>query len=451
MAWNPSNLLAALESAIWDRRLDELTPARAAGLRLLRLLLVLGRDLVAGQLTLRAMSLVYTTLLAIVPLLALSFSVLKAFGVYNQIGPMLARFLSPLGEKGEEISQRIIEFIQNLNVGVLGSVGLALLVYTSVALLQKIETSFNYIWHITQARSLRQRFASYLSALLIGPLLVFSALGLTASLASARVVQDVLALEPLGSVFYQVGRLMPYLMVIGAFTFLYVFLPNTKVRLGPALAGGIVGGVLWQSAGWAFAEFVATSTRYSAIYSSFAILVLFMIWVYLSWLILLLGASVTFYVQQPEYVVASSGEPRLSNRMRERLALMVMSLIGEHHLTGAPPWSLAALTQRLRVPMYAVQTVIDALRQGGLLAESSDDPPTYLPARDLEGVRVKTLLDIVRAAGEDGFLSPATLPTPDGVESVLRQIDAGAEHALDGLTLRALARAESAPPDAGAT
>ena len=117
------------------------------------------------------------------------------------------------------------------------------------------------------------------------------------------------------------SRLVPYLLIIAAFTFVYLFMPNTRVRLWPALVGGIVGGIAWQSAGWVFAVFIAGSGNYAAIYASFAILILFMIWLYLSWLVLLFGASVAFYVQHPEYLYMRGGEPRLSNRMRERLGL----------------------------------------------------------------------------------------------------------------------------------
>jgi len=148
--------------------------------------LILVRDLVDGQLTLRAMSLVYTTLLSIVPLLALSFSVLKAFGVHNQIQPMLLRFLEPLGENGAEIAHNIIEFIQRMNVGVLGAVGLVLLLYTAISLMQKIEESLNYIWHVHRPRPLADRFSRYLSVLLVGPILVFSALGITATVMRIR-------------------------------------------------------------------------------------------------------------------------------------------------------------------------------------------------------------------------------------------------------------------------
>jgi membrane protein len=173
--WEPGQLLRNVEEAIWRNRPGATSAWETRALHLVRLAIVLVRDLAQGQLTLRAMSLVYTTLLSIVPLLALSFSVLKAFGVHNQAEPMLRKFLAPLGEKGEEVSHQIIGFIQNMNVGVLGSVGLALLLYTSVSLIQKIEESFNHIWHISHARNLGERFSRYLSVLLVGPILLFLA------------------------------------------------------------------------------------------------------------------------------------------------------------------------------------------------------------------------------------------------------------------------------------
>jgi membrane protein len=257
---------------------------------------------VDGELTLWTMSLAYTTLLSMVPLLALSFSVLKAFGVHNQIEPLLGNLLAPLGEQGQEVSSRLVGFIENMNVGVLGAVGLALLIYTVVSLIEKIEASLNAMWHVTQLRSLSERFSRYLSVLLIGPLLVFSALGLTASAMSSSLAQMLISVEPLGSLVSMAGQVVPYLLVVGAFTFVYRFVPNTRVRFIPALLAGIVAGLMWQSAGWAFATFVVSSARYSAIYSSFAILVLFLLWLYVSWLVLLIGADMAFYLQHPEYL-----------------------------------------------------------------------------------------------------------------------------------------------------
>jgi len=432
-------LRASFDDAIWGSRASALPPLRLRVVSLTRLVLVLGRDLAQGQLTLRAMSLVYTTLLSIVPLLALSFSVLKAFGVYNQIQPMLLSFLEPLGEKGVEISNRIIGFIQNMNVGVLGSLGLALLLYTAVSLVQKIEESFNYIWHVDRSRGVGERFSRYLSALLVGPILLFAALGMTAAVMSMAFVRDLMEVAPVGWLVAQGGRLMPYFFVIGAFTFIYVFIPNTKVRIGPAFAGGIVGGILWQTAGWGFALFAAGSTKYAAIYSSFAILILFMLWLYLSWLILLFGAAVAFYVQHPEYRVPESGEPRLSNRMRERLALVLMSLIARRHAEGASPWSAEALAQSLRLPQRPVVALLEILANAGIVVQTVDEPRGYVPARDLATISAKQLIDAVRRSGEDRILSVQTLPAPGPVEDVVRRVDRSVEAALEGVTVKDLA------------
>ncbi len=155
MTGSSGSLFGRLESMIWQA--TGLTGARALLLRLVRTVLILGRDVALGQLTLRAMSLVYTTLLSIVPLLALSFSVLKAFGVTNQIRPLLLNLLEPLGEKGQEVALRITGFIENMNVGVLGAVGLVLLIYTAISLIHKIEESLNYIWHTPRPRPFGER------------------------------------------------------------------------------------------------------------------------------------------------------------------------------------------------------------------------------------------------------------------------------------------------------
>lgn len=411
-----------------------------------RVLVVLVRDLASGQLILRAMSLVYTTLLSIVPLLALSFSLLKGLGVHNQLEPTLQRLLVPLGPEGDAVTARVMQFIENMNVGVLGSAGLALLLYTSVSLVQKIEESFNFIWHVSHSRPVGERFSRYLSVLLIGPLLVFSAIGMSTAVMNSDLVQRITAIDPFGMVLYQLSSFVPYVLVIAAFALVYLFIPNTRVRYLPALVGAVVGGILWQTAGWGFAQFVATSTRYEAIYSSFAVLILFLIWLYLSWLILLFGASVAFYAQHPEYVIPRSGEPRLSNRMRERLALIVMSNIAARYRRGQAPLTAADLSRPLGMPMHAIVPVLDALQNGGLLTQSNDDPPAYLPARDLNTASVHELLEIVRSAGEDRYLTPAGLPASAPVERALAQHSRELESSFASLSIMALADEEPEGP-----
>ncbi len=386
---------------IWERDVQSYPRALRTAVRLVRVIYVLIRDLAAGELNLRAMSLVYTTLLSVVPLLAVSFSVLKGFDVHNQFEPLLETFLEPLGPKGEEVGARIIEFVENVKVGVLGSVGLAVLIYTVISLLQKIEEAFNYVWRIERLRSFSQRFSSYLTVILIGPVLMFTALGVTASVMNTSLVQTLVSIEPFGTLFLGATRLLPYILVCSVFAFLYVFIPNTRVRLLPALVGGVLAGFLWQSTGWIFASFIANSGKYAAIYSSFAILILLLIWLYVNWLILLLGAQLAFYVQNPQYILRASVRMHMSNRMREELSLQVMFLIADHHHRNRPAWTAQQLAQHLDLPGELTERLLAALHQQGYLLETNAEPPAYLPARDIATIRVADLIEGVRSAGEN--------------------------------------------------
>ncbi len=406
-----------------------------------RMLIVVLRQLLSGQLNLRAMSLVYTTLLSTVPLLAVSFSVLKGFGVHNQLEPILVNVLAPLGPRGAEIATNIIGFVENIKVGVLGSLGLVFLLYTVVSLTQKVESSFNYVWQVDRLRGLAQRFSSYLSVILIGPVLMFAAVGLTATITSHRVVQDLMEMQPVGRVLVLTGQLIPYLLVIMTFTFIYIFIPNTRVKVVPALVGGVIAGVLWQTSGWVFAAFVATSPNYAAIYSGFAILVLLLIWLYLSWLILLLGAQVAFYVQYPQYLTREPVKLHLSNRLQERLAIQLMYLIAEHHFNNREPWTLESLVQYLGLPMQPVHKVLGLMVESGFLSETCDEQPAYLPRRDIDTILVSELYDRVRSAGENRLLTIDTLPGEARVEKLLAEADKAAHNAMNHCTLKDLVKA----------
>jgi len=414
-------------------------------IRVLRVFYVVIRDLLEGQLTLRAMSLVYTTLLAMVPLLAVSFSVLKGFGVHNQIEPLLLNFLRPLGERGVEVTSRIIGFVDSVKAGILGSIGFALLIYTVISLIQKIERACNDTWHVNRSRPLSQKFSDYLSVILIGPVLVFSALGITASVMSTTVVQKMVAIKVFGSLMELATKLVPYLLVIAAFTFVYIFVPNTRVRFRSALTGGLVAGVLWETSGWAFASFVVKSAKYTAIYSGFAILIMFMIWLYLSWLIVLVGASVAYYHQHPESVTSYRRELRLSNRMQEKLALLVMFLVGNNYYDNLPALTLEEFAQSLNVPMEALEPIMEALEGYGLLSQTANEPPTYLPARPLDTAELKDVLDAVRGANEIVDLKPQSESAELAVDQLVDHIDQAMAGALRGSTLKDLALSKPAP------
>lgn len=426
---------------LWGEELGAASAWRRRLVLALRLVYAVGRDLGEGQLTLRAMSLVYTTLLSVVPLLALSFSVLKGFGVHNQVRPTLLALLEPLGEKGVQITDQVIGFVNNIQVGVLGALGLGLLIYTVITLLQKIEHALNFVWRVKRARPLAQRFSQYLSVLLTGPLLIFSAMGVTAAFFGSRTVQSLIAIEPLGSLFELVATLLPFVFVIAAFGFIYVLMPNTRVRVGSALVGATVAGILWQLLGWGFAAFIVKSTQYTAIYAGFAIVIFSMIWLYLNWLIVLIGASIACYYQYPALLASPRREFRLSNRVKEKIALLIATLIGRNYYTSTPAWSLGALAERIGVPAMSVETVLAAILRAGFITETADDPPLYLPARSFETISVKDLLDAMRTAEEQDSLSAGVLPHEAEVERVLARMDDAVSASLHGRSLRELAMA----------
>jgi len=384
------------------------------------------------------MSLVYTTLLSIVPLLALSFSVLKAMGAHNEIEPFLFQFLAPLGDQGIQIGENIIGFIDNIKVGVLGSVGLGLLIYTVLSLVQKIENAFNMIWHVEATRSIGERFSSYLSVILIGPVMMVSALGMTATVMNSSIITYFAAIEPFGSLIVMATKLLPYLMVMGVFAFIYMFVPNTRVRLSAASIGAIVAGFLWETSGVLFATFVVNSTKYTAIYSSFAVVIMLLIWLYISWLILLFGSNLAFYVQNPSSLRVSREGFEISNRVKERLALLLMQMIGDKHYTGEEPPSLTDLTNEISAPHTVVRYVLNKLIDQHLVVETNDSPVAYLPTKSLDVLMLSDVIKAVRTAEEEHFLAASVLTLPSNSLGVADGIDAAIETSLGSKTVRDL-------------
>lgn len=400
------------------------------------------RDLLDGMLTLQAMSLVYTTLLSLVPLLAVSFSVLKGFGVHNQVEPMLLNLLAPLGEKGLEITARIIEFVENTRAGVLGSLGLVLLFYTVVSLIQKIERSFNFTWRITKARSFAQRFSDYLSVVLLGPLLIFSAIGITASIMGSDVVRGLMSYESIGWLISFVARLLPYVFVIAAFTVIYIFVPNTRVKIKAALAGAVVAGVLWETVGWAFASFVVNSAKYTAIYSAFATLIFFMIWLYLCWMILLIGASIAFYVQHPEFRTPNKQtEVSSSIRMKEKLALLVMTAVSQAFYNDERPADEKKLAEHFNVTPALLNPIIEQLVAARLLLRTDCESGglSLVPSHPPESISVMNVLNAIRTTGEVSDLSFNNLPSNEKVDICLENASQAMESELAVINLKQLA------------
>ncbi|MGD8525299.1 MAG: YhjD/YihY/BrkB family envelope integrity protein [Thioalkalispiraceae bacterium] len=439
MRLNIKTLKDNFQHLVWDTAEDEYPPLQRRGVVALRILYLLIRDLREGQLNLRAMGLVYTTLLAIVPLIAVSFSVLKGFGVHNQVEPLLLGIMEPLGEKGIEITERIIGFVDNIKAGILGSLGLAFLIYTVVSLLQKIERAFNFTWRVTTHRPLSQRFSDYITLILIGPVLIFSALGVTASVSNIGLLEKVMQIEAIGLLLNLVGYLVPFILIVTIFSLVYKLVPNVNVKFKSALVGAVVAGLLWQISSWAFTNFVVGSaTKYTAIYSAFATLIIFMIWLYLNWLILLIGCSVSFYYQYPEQRNLRSRNLVLSNRLREKLALHIMVLIARHFYQHKAAWTLDGLAKRLHISGEVCDIMVNNLLQAGLLVRTADDPVRFIPGYAIETITVNDIVSCVREAGESPSFSTHSLPGDEVVDGLFSGIEEAIHKQLAVITLHDL-------------
>ena len=391
---------ARFDHFVWGDGLEKHGAGGKFAAVLLRYSYGLIRDIVSGQITLRAMSLVYTTLLSVVPLIAFSFSVAQSFGIHNQLEPFLFDFLKPLGEQGAEITRQIIELVDNVKGGVLGGISLAFFIYTAVSMVQKMEESFNYVWYVAKRRSFARRLTEYMLVLLIGPVIIVIALSMIASLRSNAVVQFFLTNEAIGPILVATNKLTPYLLVTSVFTFLYMYMPNIKVRFKAAFIGGLTGGFIWATLSVAFATFVVYSTRTQVIYSGFAVAILTLIWLYLNWLVLLFGAQLAFYIQNPAFLRIGRREPRLSNSMRERLALNVMLLVGRTFRDSDKSINATQISHKMRIPSITLAPVIEALEAGGLLAAT--DKEELLPGKDMATIKLEDILSVVRVHGETG-------------------------------------------------
>lgn len=428
-----------LESRVWDDDLDDAPYGRRLTLGAVRLLWLVTQDISNPQFSLRVMSLVYTTLLTLVPFLALGFSLLKAFGVHNLIEPVLANVLHPLGGGAEELTQIIIGFVENVKVGILGGVGLALLIFAAISLIQKVENGFNYIWQVRRSRTLVRRISDYFSVLTIGPLVVAIALGSTASVMSNRFVQHILEIEPFGSLLLFGASFLPYIITCLGFAFLYYFIPNTRVKAIPALVGGLVAGVTWQTASWAFAYYVGNMGNYNAVYSGFAILIFLLIWFYVCWMVLLLGCHVSFLLQHPEFLMRRQLIQHMGGRLREHLALLIMALVGRNFIEDRPPWRAASLVKHTHLPPGHVYHVIDRLIEHGYLVEAGLSQSHLMPERDLASMPLKNLLRDIRSSNAELRLDRREQHPHSQVAGLMQRLQNGQEEVLGNMTVRDLA------------
>jgi membrane protein len=431
----------------WFERLEDVLfqksrsmgPPWGATLRWLRYPAALIRDWLGGEIGVRAMSLAYTTLLSLVPLMVFSVAILKGLGARGDLKLILREFFRPMGGAATQLTESVMQFVVNMRGELLGSIGLGFLVYTVITTIQKVEASFNFVWRVERPRSFGRRFAEYLSVMILGPILLAVAIGLLVSAENSPFAQWLHAVAPLAGILGVLGQFVPYAIVTAVFTFMYSFVPNARVQFRAALIGGVTAGVIWALVGKVFTAVIVYSSQLVAVYTGFAIVLTTLIWVYLSWLILLIGAQLAFYVQFPQYLRHGQETIELCGRDREQMGLSIMYLIGRDYEAGGGYWDAGRLAAELDVPGIALGPVLARLERGGLIVVTEKEQ--YVPGRDPAGILLADILEAVRTL-QIARLTIEVHRVNAGAR-VMREVEAAIRERLGARSLKDLIAAET--------
>jgi membrane protein len=432
---------------LWDIEIAGLPTFRAMGLKVTRILSLAWQGMVQTEAMTRASALTYISVLSLVPLLALAFSVAKGFGAYeylveNTINPALEQ-IAPIAMEGigegeeaalqiRDVAEGVLEFVASTNFANLGLLGFSFLLFASLKLMTQIESSFNANWGVARARTLVRKVADFVALVVVTPILMVFAT-MVAAAARHNMVTDYLE-NTLG-----VGPLVQFLfsfvppLTLGlGFCFLYMIMPNTRVRFVSAAVGGLVAGFLWQGIQILHVTFQLGVAKYNAIYAGFAAVPIFLVWMYMSWVAVLLGALIAWAHQaEPAYRENKKMRP-VSLADRELVALQALTLIGESFLHGRRNSTVGSVAAHCNVAPSVLRQVLQPLVDGCIIAVTDDEDSGLLPARPLTDIRV---LDVLRALRGE---RRETFDGIDDVWDVLEELRTEGRRSPNNLTMREL-------------
>jgi membrane protein len=401
-----SGVLRFMKTGVWRMRLTDLSGRRSFFIRLVRILVLAVRGYLADRCGLRAASLTFYSMLSVVPAVAMAFGIAKGFGFERMLKNQIERAFPAQ----EEIRERIMEFstslIQDTQGGMIAGIGVIVLFYTVLKVLNSMEVSFNDIWQVRKARSFVRKFTDYFSILLIAPVLVAMAGSLTITLHTQleRLTRSVALLQYISSPLFFLVRTIPYGLVWILFTLVYIIIPNTKVRIPSALIAGVAAGTAYQITQWAYINFQVGVSKYNAVYGSFAALPLFLIWLHLSWLFVMFGAELAFAIQNVDRYEYEPDYLRISPHSEKLLSLKTAYLVIRNFSQGHSPLGAPAISDLLSIPLPVAQDTLRALSEGGVLSEFRTDEgedPVYVPSRDIHALTVSGVLSALEHRGVD--------------------------------------------------
>lgn len=372
---------------------------------MVRIFILSLRGLIKDKCQQRATSLTYYSLLSIVPIAAMAFGIAKGFGFEKVLQKQLLEL-----EIQPEIVTRIIGFAQtlleNTQGGLMAGIGVILLFFTIIKVLSNIESSFNDIWGVKKSRPIVRKISDYLSIMLICPLLFVFSSAITVIISShvSHVINKIGMLETVSPVIFFMMRLFPYCIIWVLFAFIYMFMPNTRVSFRSGALAGIISGTIYQLFQFVYINFQIGVTKFNAIYGSFAALPLFLIWMQLSWLILLLGAEISFAYQNVDTYEFEPDCLRISYSFKMLLSLMVVHLLVDQFSKGGTAWNDNRISRKLEIPIRLVRQILYELTESGIIVRvsgSDDRIVGYQPARSTNTMTIKSVVDALEAHGTD--------------------------------------------------
>ncbi len=386
---------------IWSIKRDSVSPLRYFTYTILKKLILAVEFTTTKRITSAAAALTDSTLLAIVPILAVVFAIARGFGYNKYIEEWFRDSFSSQPQAAETIIGFVNSYLVHTKSGLFLGIGLLFMLFTVIMLVSNIEQTFNYIWQVKKPRSVFRTITDYTSMFLLVPIVIVITSGISIFFATIfKQIEDTMLIGPLMQFFIQ---LMPYLLMSGVFIALYVFMPNTKVKISYAIAPGILAGVAMQGLQLFYIHSQIWVSSYNAIYGSFAALPLFMLWVQISWLICLFGAELCYASQNMEEFAFKTKTEEISHRYKMLLCIVLASQICKRFAKGGKPFSALELKLHTGIPIRIVNELLYELTQIHILTEISNgdkgETVHYQPAECLSRLSVGTLIDRMEAYG----------------------------------------------------
>jgi membrane protein len=391
---------------VWRIRSSDLPRSRSLLIRLLRIVILSVRGLVKDKCHLRASALTFYTSLSIVPIFAMLFGIAKGFGFEKILEKQLLEKLDTQGEVVVKIIDYARALLDNTKGGMIAGIGIAILFWAIIKVLGNIEKSFNDIWGVKKGRPFRRKITDYLSIMLVGPVLLMMSSGITVLMASQAeiFIQKIALLGPISPVIFALLKSLPYATIWILFTFTYVFMPNTKVHFKSGALAGIIAGSMCQIFQWGYVSFQVGVAKYNAIYGSFAALPLFLIWLQLTWLIVLFGAEISFAHQNVDTFEFEPDALSVSHAFKRLLALRIVNLLVKHFSDGDTSWDETKISRTLEIPIRLVRQILYELVACGVISQikvDEDETIAFQPARNPDTMTIKYVVDAIEQCGSD--------------------------------------------------